>query len=122
VTVRGLAAAVVERLAPYLPPGAVVTEEPEGFLRVGLDESRWEVYPLDEPEVVEDVEPETYDPPYPAFAVLEALDFLQEYLDHELEQGWEPGEPWAEQDDGEIRFGFAGGPEFDPIPLAALGA
>jgi len=120
VSFRGLAAAVVERVAPAAPAGLEIAEQPEGFLRVGLDESRWEVYPLDEPEIVEEIDPATYDPPYPAFAVLEALDFLQEYVRHELEPEWEQGEAWAEQDDDEIRFGFAGGTTFEPIPLSAL--
>jgi len=33
---------------------------------------------------------------------------------------WEQGEPWAEQDDAEIRFGYADGTTFDPIPLDSL--
>jgi hypothetical protein len=118
----GLAAAVAARIAPFLPEGAALGEEPPGFLRVGLDESRWEVIPLDEPELLEEIDPAAYDPPYPAFAVLETLDFLQEYLRHELAPEWEQGEPWAEQDDEEIRFGYAPGTTFDPIPLTALGA
>jgi hypothetical protein len=121
VSFPGLAAALAERLAPHVPAGVAVSEEPEGFLRVALDESRWEVYPLDEPELAEEIDPAAYDPAYPAFAVLEALDFLQEYLHGELEQGWETGEPWAEQDEDEIRLGFAGGPSLEPIPLTALG-
>jgi hypothetical protein len=122
VIFRGLAGAVVERIAPFLPEGAELEEEPPGFLRVRLDESRWEVIPLDEPEILEEIDPASYDPPYPAFAVLEVLDFLQEYLRHELTPEWEQGEPWAEQDDEEICFGYAGGTTFEQIPLSTLGA
>ena len=120
-TYRGLAAAVVERVAPRLPAGVELREEPPGFLQAWLDESRWEAFPLDEPELVEEIDAADYDPPYPAFAVLEALDFLQELVHAELDSAWEPGEPWAEQDDDEIRFGFADGPTFEPVPLSALG-
>jgi hypothetical protein len=116
----GLAAAVVERLAPDAPPGVELREQPEGHLRAAIDEGRWEAVPLDEPELEEDVALDAYDPPYPAFGVLEALDFLQEFLADELADGWETGEPWAELDEDEIRFGFAGGATFEPIPLSAI--
>jgi hypothetical protein len=118
VTWRGLAAAVAERLAPHAPEGLVVREEPEGFLQAWVDEARWESYPLDEPDVEEEIDPATYDPPYPAFAVLEALDFVQEYARNELGADW-PGEAWAELTAGEIRFGI-GEADLPPIPLAEL--
>jgi hypothetical protein len=119
--IRGLAAAVVERIAPFAPAGLEISEQPEGFLEARIDESRWETYPLDDPDVAEDVDPETFDPPYPAFPVLELLDFLQEYVRTELGDEWEQGEPWAALEDGEIRFGYDGGISFDPIPVASLG-
>ena len=118
----GLAAAVVERVAPIVPAGLELREEPEGFLRAVVDEQRWEAYPLDEPELEEEIDPATYEPPYPAFGVLEAIDFLQEFVRDELGAEWEQGEPWAEQDEEEIRFGYAGGPTFEPILLASLRA
>jgi hypothetical protein len=120
VTFRGLAAAVVERLAPHLPARLEVREQPEGTLRLQVADDRWETFRLDEPEVEAEIDPATYDPPYPAFAVLEALDLVQEYVRIELDAEWEEGEPWAELDDEEIRFGYAGGTTFEPIPLDAL--
>jgi hypothetical protein len=117
----GLAAAVVDRLAPHAPAGLELREEPEGHLQLRLDESRWEAFPLDEPEVEEEIPAETYDPPQPAFAVLEALDFVQEYVATELRVEWEDGEPWADLEDGEIRFGY-GDTSFEPIALDSLQA
>jgi hypothetical protein len=122
VIFRGLAAAVVASVAPYAPDGVEILEEPAGFLQARRDESRWEAFALDEPEVDPDVDPLVFDPPYPAFAVLEALDFLQEFLRNELELDWEGGEPWAVVEDDEIHFGYAGGTAFEPIPFSALGA
>ena len=110
----GLAAAVAERVAGALPAGVAASEEPEGYLRVGLDEGRWEVFPLDEPEVEEEIAPDVYDPPFPAFAVLEALDFVQEFVREEA--GRELAEPWAELEDETIRLGF-GDDELEPIRL-----
>lgn len=116
----GLAAAVVERIAPYIPAEVELHESPEGFMQARLGEERWESYPLDEPEVEEEIDPATYDPPYPAFVVLEAIDFLQEFVRAELGVDWEDGEPWADLEDDEIRFGFSGGASFEPIPLPSL--
>jgi hypothetical protein len=116
----GLAGAVVERLAPVAPPAVTIREQPEGFLQAWIDEWRSDAVPLDEPEFEEEVALDAYDPPYPAFAVLEAIDFLQEFLAGELDEEWEAGEPWAELDEDEIRFGFAGGRTFEPIPLSAI--
>lgn len=109
----GLAAALAERLAGAVG-GVTFAEEPDGFLRAAVDEERWEVFPLDEPELEEEIDPDAYDPPYPAFAVLEALDFVQELVRYEL--GRELEEPWAELRDGEIRFGF-GETALAPIAL-----
>lgn len=119
---RGLAAAVAERVAPSVPAGIEVLEEPAGFLQARSGESRWEAFALDEPEVDPDVDPIVYDPPYPAFAVLEALDFLQEFVGNELGIEWEAGEPWALVEDDEIHFGYAGGANYEPIPFSALRA
>jgi hypothetical protein len=119
---RGLAAAVVERMAPYAPEGVELLEEPDGFLQARTGETRWEAFALDEPEVDPAVDPLVYDPPYPAFAVLEALDFLQEFVRHELGIDWESGEPWALVEDDEIHFGYAGGTAFEPVPFDALSA
>lgn len=116
---KGLAAAVVERLAPHVPEGIEVAEEPPGFLRVSLGGERWEVLPLDEPELEEEIELDTYDPPYPAFAVLEALDFLQEVVRSEVDPEW-GGEAWAELAGDEIRAGFRDGPRLAPIALSSL--
>lgn len=116
----GLAAAVAARMAPHAPAGIELREEPEGFLQAWADESRWESFPLDEPEVEEEIPAEAYDPPYPAFAVLEALDFVQEFVRFELGTEWE-GEAWAELGSDEIRFGY-GGLAFEPVPLSALGS
>jgi hypothetical protein len=122
VIFRGLAAAAVERIAPYAPDGVEVVEEPEGFLQARKGESRWEAFALDEPEVEPDVDPVLFDPPYPAFAILEALDFLQEFVRNELELEWQDGEPWAAVEDDEIHFGYVGGIAFEPIPFGALRA
>lgn len=111
----GLAAALVERLAPHAPAGVELREEPRGYLQARLDERRYEAFPLDEPELEEEVDPAAYDPPYPAFAVLDALDFLQEFVRAELGEEW-GGEPWAELDEGDVRFGL-GEREFDPIRI-----
>lgn len=116
----GLAAAVAARVAPRAPAGLEVREEPPGHLLARADESRREALALDEPELEDEVPAESYDPPYPAFAVLDALDFLQEFAGDELGETW-AGEAWAELAAGEIRFGF-GGEAFEPIPLAAIGA
>ena len=116
---RGLTAALVERLAPHAPTGLELREEPEGHLQLHVDENRWEAYPLDEPELEEEIAADTYDPPQPAFAVLEALDFVQEYVGAELDVQWEAGEPWADLEDGEIRFGY-GDTSFEPIALDSL--
>jgi hypothetical protein len=121
VNFRGLAAAFVERVGPYVPDGVELREQPEGFVQAWVDEGRWEAYPVDEPELDDDVDEATYDPAYPAFGVLETLDFLQEFVRNELELEWEGGEPWAEIEDEEIRFGYEGGAGFDPIPLSTLG-
>jgi hypothetical protein len=121
VTYRGLAAAIVERVAPYAPDAVAIREEPEGFVQAWVDEGRWESFAVDEPELDDDVDASTYDPPYPAFAALEALDFLQEFVRNEVGAEWEDGEPWAELEDGEIRFGYEGGAGFDPIPVDSLG-
>jgi hypothetical protein len=118
----GLAAAVVERVAPYAPEGVEILEEPEGFLQARAGETRWEAFALDEPEVDPDVDPLVFDPPYPAFAVLEALDFLQEFVRNELAIDWEAGEPWTMVEDDEIHFGYVGGASFEPLPFSALGA
>ena len=118
----GLAAAVVERVGRSAPDGLELLEEPEGYLQARVDDGRWEAHALDEPELLEDVPLDAYDPPYPAFGVLEALDFLQEFVRSELDVGWDAGEPWAELDEDEIRFGFAGGTTFPPIPLSSLDA
>jgi hypothetical protein len=115
---RGLAAAVVERLAGRAPAGLVLREAPDGFLQAWVDDARWESFPLDEPEVEEEIDPAAYDPPYPAFAVLEALDFVQEFARSELGAEW-GGEAWAELAVEEIRFGV-GEWAFEPIPLAAV--
>ena len=117
---RGLAAAMASSVAPYAPDGVEFVEEPPGFLQARAGDARYEAFALDEPEVDPDVDPLLYDPPYPAFAVLEALDFLQEFVRNELELDWEPGEPWALVEDDEIHFGYAGGAAFEPIPFAAL--
>jgi hypothetical protein len=122
VIFRGLAAAVVSSVAPYAPENVEFVEEPAGFLQARAGEGRHESFPLDEPEVDPDVDPLVYDPPFPAFAVLEALDFLQEFVRNELELDWEPGEPWAVVEDDEIHFGYAGGAAFEPIPFAVLSA
>jgi hypothetical protein len=143
VRFRGLTVALVERLAPHAPAGLEVREEPDGHLQLRLDEGRWEAFPLDEPELEEEISADTYDPPQPAFSVLEALDFVQEFVRSELDSGvdsanaskradagsagagpgieWEDGEPWADLEDGEIRFGY-GDSSFDPIPLDSLRA
>ncbi len=118
MTYPGLAAAVAERLAPHAPAGLVLRARPEGHLQAWIDEARWESFPLDEPELEEEIEPATYDPPYPAFAVLEALDFVQDFVRYELGAEW-PGEAWAELAAGEIRFGL-GDQAFEPIPLTSL--
>ena len=110
----GLASAVAQRLAGELPAGVAVSDEPEGYLRVAAGEERWELFPLDEPEVEQELDPQVYDPPYPAFAVLEALDFVQEFVREEV--GEQLPEPWAELDGEEIRLGF-GDVELDPIRL-----
>jgi hypothetical protein len=122
VIFRGLAAALVERVEPYAPEGVELLEEPEGFVQARGGKSRWEAFPLDEPEVETDVDPVLYDPPYPAFAVLEALDFLQEFIRNELGVAWESDEPWAAVEDDEIHFGYVGGTSFEPIPFDALTA
>lgn len=109
----GLAAAVAERLAPVLPEG-ITASAADGSLRLAVSEERWEAFPLDEPELEEEIEPEAYDPPFPAFAVLEALDFVQELVRYE--SGEELPEPWAELGDGEIRLGF-GDRALEPIRL-----
>ena len=119
---RGLEAAVVSSVASYAPEGVEFLEEPVGYLQARAHAERHESFPLDEPEVDPDVDPLLYDPPYPAFAVLEALDFLQEFVRNELELDWEPGEPWAVVEDDEIHFGYVGGAAFEPIPFAALTA
>ncbi len=118
----GLAAAVVERIEPYAPAGIEIREEPQGFLQARQDDRRHESFALDEPEIDAEIDPTTFDPPYPAFAVLEALDFLQEFVRNELGIDWESGEPWALVEDDEIHFGYAGGAAFEPIPFTALGA
>ena len=115
----GLAAALAARVAPRAPGGLAVSEQPAGHLQARADEARWEALPVDEPDVEEEIAGDAYDPPYPAFAVLEALDFLQEFARDELGETW-AGEAWAELGDGEIRFGF-GDAAFEPIPLAAVG-
>jgi hypothetical protein len=120
MTFPGLAAAIVERVAPFVPEGVELREEPEGHVRAWVDESRWESFPVDEPELEEEIAESAYDPPYPAFAALEALDFLQEFVRNELGLEWEGGEPWAALEDDEIRFGYDDGAAFDPIPLSAL--
>jgi hypothetical protein len=117
---RGLAAAVAASIAPHAPEGVEVLEDPQGFVQARAGDSRWEAFALDEPEVDPDVDPLVYDPPYPAFAVLEALDFLQEFIRNELGIDWEPGEPWALIEDEEIHFGYAGGTAFEPVPFTAL--
>lgn len=119
MTFPGLATAVVARIANHVPHGIDLREEPEGRLRLEAGE-RWDSFPLDEPEVEHEIDPETYDPPFPAFAVLEALDFVQEFVHDDLDPAWEPGEPWAELEDDEIQFGYTGGTSFEPIPLAEL--
>jgi hypothetical protein len=116
----GLAAAVVERIAPYAPERVEILEEPAGFLQARAGETRHEAFALDEPEVDLDVDPLVFDPPYPAFAVLEALDFLQEFVRNDLGIDWDSGEPWAVVEDEEIHFGYAGGTSFEPIPFSAL--
>ncbi|MGZ4390187.1 MAG: hypothetical protein ACXVZL_12480 [Gaiellaceae bacterium] len=116
----GLAAAVAARMAPHAPEGIELREEPSGFLQARIDENRWETFPLDEPEVEEEIPAEAYDPPYPAFGVLEALDFVQEFVRYELGSGWE-GEAWAELGPDAIRFGY-GELAFEPVPLSALGS
>jgi hypothetical protein len=120
VTFRGLAAAFIASVTPYAPQDVEFVEEPTGFIQAHQGEGRWEAFALDEPEVDPDVDPLLYDPPYPAFAVLEALDFLQEFIRNELEIPWENGEPWAVVEDEEIHFGYAGGASFEPIPFTAL--
>jgi hypothetical protein len=114
VTYPGLAAAVAARLAGTLPAAVTASDEPEGFLRLATSEERWEVFPLDEPEVEQELDPDVYDPPYPAFAVLEALDFVQEFVREEAAQ--ELAEPWATQEGDTIRLGF-GDAELEPIRL-----
>jgi hypothetical protein len=114
VRIPGLAAALAQRLVHELPAEIAVSDEPEGYLRLGAGEERWEVFPLDEPEVEPELDPDVYDPPYPAFAVLEALDFVQEFVREHA--GVELPEPWAELDGDEIRLGF-GDAELDPIRL-----
>lgn len=114
MTYVGLAAALAERLAPVLPAGIVAAEEPEGHLLLQAGGARWESFPLDEPELEEEIPGSTYDPPFPAFAVLEALDFVQEFLRDEAAE--EFSDPWAELGDGEIRFGF-GDRALEPIPV-----
>lgn len=109
----GLAAAVAERLAPVLPAGVTASAE-DGNLRLAVSDERWEAFPLDDPELEEEIAPEAYDPPFPAFAVLEALDFVQEFVRYELGEGLP--EPWAELAGGEIRFGF-GDRALEPIRL-----
>ena len=115
----GLAAAFVERLAPHVPAQIELREQPQGFAQAWVTDERWEAFALDEPELEEEVPPETYDPPQPAFAVLEALDFLQEYVRSDLDVDWEDGEPWADLEDDEIRFGY-GDTSFEPIALDSL--
>jgi hypothetical protein len=119
---RGLAEAVVASISPYAPQDVEILEEPPGFLQARAGEARWEAFALDEPEVDLDIDPLLFDPPYPAFAVLEALDFLQEFVRNELEIDWEGGEPWAVVEDDEIHFGYTGGTAFEPIPFSALKA
>jgi hypothetical protein len=121
VTFPGLAAAIVDRVAPFMPNGVELREAPEGHVQAWVDEGRWESLAVDEPELEEELAASAYDPPYPAFGVLETLDFLQEFVRNELELEWEGGEPWAELEDDEIRFGYADGVGFDPIPLSSLG-
>ena len=120
MTYPGLAAAVAARMTPHAPAGIELREQPRGFLQARVDENRWETFPLDEPEVEEEIPAEAYDPPYPAFAVLEALDFVQEFVRYELGTEWE-GEAWAELGRDEIRFGY-GELAFEPVPLSALGS
>jgi hypothetical protein len=115
----GLAAALVERLAPHVPAGIELREQPQGFVQAWVTDERWEAFPLDEPELEEEIPLQTYDPPQPAFAVLEALDFLQEYVRSDVDVDWEDGEPWADLEDGEIRFGY-GDTSFEPIALDSL--
>ena len=117
-TYPGLAAAVAARMAPHAPAGIELREEPPGCLQARVDENRWETFPLDEPEVEAEIPADAYEPPYPAFAVLEALDFVQEFVRYELGTEWE-GEAWAELGPDEIRFGI-GGLAFEPVPLSAL--
>jgi hypothetical protein len=116
----GLAAAFVARVADHLPAGIELREEPEGRLQARVSDERWESFALDEPEVEEEIDLATYDPPFPAFAVLEALDFVQQFVHEELDPGWEPGEPWADLEDEEIRFGYGDGSSFEPIALTEL--
>ena len=88
VSFRGLAAAVVERVAPYAPAGVGSARGARGLpARRARRERAGRSFALDEPELDEEIDPSTYDPPYPAFAVLEALDFLQEFVRNELERG-----------------------------------
>jgi hypothetical protein len=122
MTFRGLAAAVVERLEPYTPKGLEFREAPEGFLQVWIDDERCEAYPLDAPALEPEIDLALYDPPLPAFGVLEAIDFVQEWVGAELDDDWAAatGEPWAELADDEIRFGYAEGVTFDAILLSAI--
>jgi hypothetical protein len=111
----GLAAALAASLAARAPAGLELREEPAGHLCAAADEHRWESFPVDEPELEEELEPTTYDPPYPAFGVLEALDFVQEFVRNELGEEW-GGEPWAELEGSTVRFGL-GSVEFPPVSV-----
>ncbi len=115
----GLATALAARLAPHAPAGLELHAE-AGALQARLDDARRDAFPVDEPELEPEIAPGTYDPPYPAFAVLEALDFVQEFVRGELGEEW-GGEAWAELDEDEIRFGL-GDQAFEPIPLSELGS
>ena len=70
VTFAGLAAALFARTAPTVPAELELIEEPDGFLQARRDDDRWEAFPVDEPELEEEIDPSACDPPFPAFAVL----------------------------------------------------
>jgi hypothetical protein len=116
-----LASAVAARLAPVVPSEVAVFEEPAGWVTAQVDGDRWVRVPIDEPNEGDFEEVVAYDPPYPAFGVLSALDAVQELARDELEVEWPPGlpEPMAEIRAGEVRFWFgereAPALSFDPI-------
>jgi hypothetical protein len=118
-----VAAAIVERLRPRVPDAIGLYVDAPGVVAVSVDEERTVRVRVDEPDDTDLDEEIPYDPPYPAFGVLEVLDAVQELAREELELDWPQGAPapGAALGGGEIRlwFGDESSPAlaFEPIPL-----